>query len=98
MMKKFLVLTLFAVSATSTFAVDITLTLTAGEANRFAAACGEIKQLRDAQVPPQPRPCNVAESKQMVIERLKQIIIDVEGSKLTKQAVDAVVIPVFDPK
>jgi len=71
------------------FAVDVTITLTAGQATRFAAVCGVAKQLG--------RACTLIESKAFVIERLRQVVIDYEGSMANKAATDAVVIPAFDP-
>lgn len=100
-MKKLLALCtflIFTATPLTAFAVDVTITLTASQAQRFAAACGEVNKLVDNQVPPQPRPCTMAEAKQAIIAGMKRLIIDVEGAKLVKAAVDAIVVPEFDPK
>lgn len=85
----------FAVAAQ---ALDYTITLTAGEATRIAAAVGKVYGLVDAQVPPQPRSATAAEVKKGLSDVMKQWIQDTEGTTLRKQAVDAVVVPAFDPK
>lgn len=79
-------------------AVDITITVTASESTRMAAAVGKAQNLVDSQTPPQPRAATMTEVKQFLIQRAKQLIIDVEGAALIKQASDAAVIPAFDPK
>lgn len=83
-------------------AVDITITLTTAQATRLAAACGELtgKMTTPADpkvTPPVPRPCTLAESKQMMIDQMKSIVISMEGAKQRKTAVEAVVVPTFDP-
>lgn len=97
-MKKTLLAFALLFASFSAQAVDLTITLTAGQATRFAAVCGKIKKLVDAQVPPQPRACTMAEAKTMIVERMRALVVDVEGAELTKQATDAVVVPAFDPQ
>ena len=96
-MRKPLAILLLALSF-SAQAVDVTISMTASEINRLKVAIGEAKKLVDNQQPPQPRDATNAEAKQFVIERVKQFIHDHEGGKLVKQAVDAVVVPAFDPQ
>jgi hypothetical protein len=94
-MKTILAIALLAVSL-SAQAVDITITLTTTQATRVAAACGVVGKLKDAQVPPQPRACTMAEAKQFLIQRLKQLLVDVEGPAAEK-ARGPVVLEAFDP-
>lgn len=96
-MKKFLAIALLAIALPAQ-AVDVTITLTAGQANRFAAVCGQIRQLVDTQEPPQPRPCNMAEAKELIIALMRRVVVDVEGAAAEKAARDAVVVPTFDPQ
>lgn len=95
-MRKFLAVILLILSF-QVQAVDVVITLTGPQALRFAYACGLVKKLVDTQQPPQPRPCTMAEAKQFIIERMRQLVIDVEGSIAAKAAIDAIVIPAFDP-
>ena len=76
---------------------SITINYTVGEGTRFAAAVGKAKALMDNQVPPQPRAATVAECKQFVLERMKQLIIDIEGSEANKAAIAAVTLTPFEP-
>ena len=96
-MKRILFALVLATASIPALAVDVSITLTAGHANRFAAACGEIRQLKDTQEPPQPRDCTPAEAKEFIIMLMRRVVVDVEGAKLIKQAVDAVIVPAFDP-
>ena len=75
----------------------MTLNYTASEGTRFAAALGKAQNLKDAQVPPQPRAATAAECKAFVIGRMKQLVIDIEGRDLQQAAIAAVVVPPFDP-
>lgn len=84
-----LAIALSVILAVPAFAVDITITLTTAQATRFAAVCGAAKQLG--------RSCTLVESKQFAIERLRQVVVDHEGTVARKQATDAVVVPSFDP-
>lgn len=77
--------------------MDYTITITPAEASRLAAAVGERIGAVDAQVPPQPRSATAAEVRQFIVTRMKQLIIDSEGRKMTKSASDAVVVPAFNP-
>lgn len=76
---------------------SLTITYTASEGARFAAALGKAKNLVDAQVPPQPRSATAAECQQFVIERVRQLIVDIEGASANKAALDAVVLTPFNP-
>ena len=75
---------------------SFTITYPAGAGARFAAALGKAKGLVDIQVPPQPRSATPAECKQFVIERIRQLIVDIEGKALTDAAVAAIVVPPMD--
>lgn len=96
-MKKLVAILLFSFSL-SAQAVDVTITLTVGQAQRFAAVCGQIRQLVDTQEPPQPRACTVAEAKELVIALMRRLVVDVEGAAAEKAAREAVVVPAFDPQ
>ena len=76
---------------------SLTINYTAGEATRFAAALGKAKALVDNQVPPQPRAATAAECKQFVIERIKQIVVDIEGKEASAAALAAVVLSPMEP-
>lgn len=89
-MKKFLLIAYGVLVCTApAFAVDVTITMTTGQASRFAAVCGVAKNLG--------RSCTPAESKAFAIERLRQVVIDHECAVANKAATDAVVVPTFDP-
>lgn len=96
-MRLTIVILLFALSF-SAQAVDVTITLTAAQATRFAAVCGELKGLKDTQEPPQPRPCTMAEAKQMIVEQMRSLVFSMEEAKSKKAATDAVTVPAFDPQ
>lgn len=96
-MKTLAALILSFAFALPAYAVDVTITLSAQQANRFADACGKVKQLVDAQQPPQPRACTNAEAKAWIIELMRRVVVDVEGAAAVKQAVDAIVLTPFDP-
>lgn len=74
---------------------SMTLTYTAAEAQRFAAALGKAHNLKDNQ--DNPRSATAAECKAFVIGRMKQLVVDIEGRELTEAAVAAVRVPAFDP-
>jgi hypothetical protein len=74
----------------------VTITLTAAQATRAAAACGVALNLKDVQVPPQPRPCTMAEAKTFIVGLLRQVVIDVEG-RAAEVLRGPVVVPAFDP-
>lgn len=74
---------------TPALAVDVTITMTADQATRFAAVCGAAKNLG--------RSCTIAESKAFAIERLRQVVVDHEGAVAKRAATEAVVVPNFDP-
>lgn len=97
-MKRLLFAVLLCCLSAVAQAVDITITVTAAEATRFAAAVGKAQNLMDSSTPPKPRTATMTEAKDFLIQRARQLIIDVEGSALVKQATDAVVVPLFDPK
>ena len=75
---------------------QITISYPAGDGARFAAALGKAQSLVDSQVPPQPRAETAAECKTFVIQRVKQLIVDVEGSEAEKAARNSVVIAPVD--
>ena len=76
----------------------ISITVTAAQAARAAAALGKAQALKDNAVPPQPRNATAEEVRQFMIGRLRQLIIDVEGAEATKAAQAAIVIAPFDPQ
>lgn len=63
---------------------------------RVAAALGKAWNLVDEQTPPQPRSATESEVKTFVIQRVQQLVVDIEGEELTKAAVDAIVVPAGD--
>jgi hypothetical protein len=75
---------------------SITITYSADDGARFAAALGKAHSLMDTQDPPQPRPATTAECKAWLIGRARQLIVDVEGAALTKAALESVVVPPVD--
>ena len=96
-MRKLLAVLLLAFSCNA-LAVDVIITMTAGQVTRFLAALGKVKNLVDAQVPPQPRAATSAEGKQWLIDNMRGLVRDVESAAAIKAAVDAVVPPAaFDP-
>lgn len=68
---------------------SVTITVTASQATRAAAALGTAQGLG--------RPATAEEVRLFLIGRLKQLVIDVEGTALTKAAIAAVVVPTFEP-
>ena len=74
---------------------SMTITYTASEGQRFAAALGSVQGLVDAQGA--PRAATAAECKDFVIGRMRQFIIDKEGADLTAAAIAAVSVPAFSP-
>lgn len=77
-------------------AVDVTITLTAAQSTRFAAACGQTLRLVDAQK--QPRACTLAESKAFLIEQMKQIVLGIEAMNAAKTAADTANAQAFTPQ
>ena len=77
--------------SSSAYAVDITITLTAAQATRAAAACGKTLGLVDGnQV---PRSCTMAEAKAFLIDYLRHIVFDAER----QQAQSLITNSAFDP-
>ena len=75
----------------------ISITVTAAQAARAAAALGKAQALKDNAVPPQPRNATAEEVRQFMIGRLRQLIIDVEGAEASRVAQAAIVIAPFEP-
>ncbi len=75
---------------------SVTLTYPTSDGTRFAVAVGELLQLKDAQTPPQPRAATAAEVKAYFITRIKQVLLDYEGAKLSAAALSTVVVPPID--
>lgn len=97
-MKKLFATIALSLACTSAQAVDLTITLTAGQETRFLAACGKAKSMVDNQTPPQPRACTRAEGKQMVVEMMRHVVVNVEQTVAIKAATDAINVPAFDPQ
>ena len=93
-MKKLLAIVLLCF-ATSALAVDVTISLTAGQVTRFASALGTSRNLKDAQG--QPRVATAAEMRQFVIDAVRGVVLETERAAATKTAVDAVVVAPMDP-
>lgn len=75
---------------------SITITATAQQAIRAGAALGIAQNLMDNAEPPQPRSATVEEIQQFLIQRLRQLVVDVEGNA-ANVARGPVVVPAFDP-
>ena len=75
----------------------ITITVTAQQGTRAAAALGKAQSLMDNATPPQPRSATAEEVRLWLIGRLKQLIVDTEGAAAIKAATDAVVLTPFEP-
>lgn len=75
----------------------ISITYTSAEAQRFAAALGKAQSLTDSATPPNPRSATAAECKAFVVGRMKQLVIDVEGTEANRAALEAVRLTAFDP-
>ncbi len=75
---------------------SITFTYPAADATRYANCIGDLMGLKDNQTPPQPRAATATEVKQYFIGYFKRLLIDYEGAKLNKIALDAVVVPSID--
>ena len=73
---------------------SITISYPAGDGQRFAAALGQVLQLKDAQ--DQPRSATAAECKAWLIGRAQQLIEDTEGGDARKAAAAAVTITPLD--
>ena len=76
---------------------SMTINYTVADGTRFAAALGKAKNLVDNQVPPQPRSATAAECKTFVIERMRQMVVDIEGKEAADAALAAVTITAFEP-
>lgn len=74
---------------------SMTITYTASEGQRIAAALGKAHSLVDEGG--QPRSATAAEVKTFVIARIKQLVVDIEGRDLTAAAIAAVVVPPLEP-
>ncbi len=75
---------------------SMTFNYPASDATRYATCIGELMGLKDSQTPPQPRAATATEVKQYFIGYFKRLLIDYEGAKLNKIALDAVVVPTID--
>ena len=75
---------------------NMTFTYSSAYGQRVAAALGKAWNLKDAQEPPQPRSATEAEVKTFVIQRVQQLVVDMEGAELTQAAIAAVVVPEGD--
>jgi hypothetical protein len=64
---------------------SLTITYSTENAQRFAAALGKAHGLMDTRDPPQPRAATGAECKAWLIGRARQLIVDVEGSRLERE-------------
>jgi hypothetical protein len=94
-MKNLLAILLIFLSANAS-AVDITITMTAGQIARFLAALGIAKNLKDGSN--QPRAATNAEGKQWVIDQVRGLTYSIEGPAAIKSATDAVPAPTgLDP-
>lgn len=65
-------------------AVDLTISMTAPQAARIAAACGKRMGLVDAQVDPKPRSCDMAEAKAWTIKLWREAVTDSEQEDANK--------------
>lgn len=81
---------------TSAIAVDVTVTLTAPQAQRLATAIGKVRNLTDAQGA--PRSATMAEVKTIVADHLRGFVMQAEKPALEEAAVRAVTVPAFDPQ
>lgn len=94
-MKHLLAIALFALS-TRALAIDVTVSVTAPQATRIAAALGELRGLKDGAGA--PRSATMAEVKQSVADHLRGIVMQVERPKAEKAAIDAVTVAPMDPQ
>jgi hypothetical protein len=96
-MKRLLVLAIVLLCfATQVLAVDVTLTFTAGQVTRFAAALGKARSLVD--VNGNPRVATAVEMKQFVIDNVRGMVYSIEYPAAVKAATDAVAQPTgMDP-
>lgn len=92
MKKLFLLLSFVSCNA---LAVDVTITMTAGQISRYATALGKLRGYVDGSG--NPRVATTAEMKQFVIDSVRGVVFQSERPPLEKAAVDAVVVPAFDP-
>ena len=74
----------------------MSFTYTSAYGQRVAAALGKAWNLKDTQDPPQPRAATLAEVRDFIRGRVRQLVVDIEGAELTKAAVDSVVVPEGD--
>ena len=72
---------------------QITLNVTAQQAQRIASCLGKAWNLKDTQDPPQPRDATLAEVKLYVVQHLRRLVNDIEGAEAQKAALAAVVVP-----
>lgn len=93
-MRKLLAIALLCF-ATSALAVDVTVTLTAPQAQRLAAAIGKVRNLTDGQGA--PRSATMAEVKTIVADHLRGFVMQAEKPALEEAAIKAVTVPAFDP-
>ena len=81
--------------ATSALAVDVTVSLTAPQAQRLATAIGKVRNLVDARG--DPRSATMAEVKTIIADHLRGFVMQAEKSALEEAAIKAVTVPAFDP-
>lgn len=93
-MKHLLTIVLLAF-ATSALAVDVTVSLTAPQAQRLATAIGKVRNLVDARG--DPRSATMAEVKTIIADHLRGFVMQAEKSALEEAAIKAVTVPAFDP-
>lgn len=94
-MKKLLAIVLLCF-VTSALAVDVTISLTAGQITRFATALGKARNLVDAQG--QPRVATAAEMRQFVIDQVRGVVLETERAAATEAAIKAATVPPMDPQ
>lgn len=73
---------------------SITITYSAPDGARFAAAIGKAQVLKDGNG--DARSATAAECKDWLIGRAQQLIVDVEGGEAAKAAVSAIVVTPMD--
>ena len=73
---------------------SITISYPAGDGQRFAAALGQVLQLKDGNG--DPRSATAAECKAWLIGRAQQLIEDIEGGPARQAAAAAVTVPPLD--
>lgn len=93
-MKRLLAIALLAIACNAQ-AVDVTITVTAGQATRLTAAIGKVRNLVDAQGA--PRSATMAEVKTIIADHLRGFVTQAELQPAKDAAAAAVTIPAFDP-